>query len=244
MLDSPGNLTPDNQSMSIVLFDIDGTLISTGGAGKVAFAETFHELFGVSEISSIVGFAGRSDRAIAEELMRVHGIEVTSENWQRFMTAFLPRLEQVLPRSTGEILPGVVTLLDKLATMQNVTIGLLTGNIAAGAKAKLSHYRLFDRFKFGGYGDDWSDRSDIAIAALRAAKLHLNGAGRADEKVIVIGDTPADVRCARAIDAYAVAVGTGGATMEQLAASQPDLLVANLTDDRELLLQVDSSIAN
>ncbi len=243
MLDSKDCPNLDNQSMSIVLFDIDGTLISTGGAGKVAFAETFHELFGVAEISSNVGFAGRSDRAIAEELMRVHGIEVTSENWQRFTTAFLPRLKQVLPRSAGEILPGVLTLLDKLAAMEHVTLGLLTGNIAAGAKAKLSHYQLFDRFQFGGYGDDWTDRSDIAIAALGAAKLHLNGAGKAGEKVIVIGDTPADVRCARAIDAFAVAVATGGATMEQLAASKPDLLVADLTDNQELLLQVDSVMA-
>ncbi|MDZ4659608.1 MAG: HAD hydrolase-like protein [Bythopirellula sp.] len=230
--------------MTIILFDIDGTLISTGGAGKVAFAETFHQLFGVCEISSNVGFAGRSDRAIAEELMRVHDIEITPENWQRFTTAFLPRLKQVLPRSTGEILPGVLPLLDELADMENVAIGLLTGNIAAGAKAKLLHYQLFDRFQFGGYGDDWTDRCDIAVAALNAAKLHLNGAGQGGDKVIVIGDTPADVRCARAINAYAVAVATGGATMEQLSDAKPDLLVADLTDDRELLLQVDSAIAN
>ena len=229
--------------MSTVLFDIDGTLIQTGGAGKVAFAETFHELFGVAEISSIVGFAGRSDRAIAEELMRVHGIEVTPENWRRFTTAFLPRLEQVLPRLAGEVLPGVVALLDKLAAMKNVAIGLLTGNIAAGAKAKLSHYQLFDRFQFGGYGDDWTDRRDIAVAALLAARLHLNGDGKAAEKVIVIGDTPADVHCARAINAYAVAVATGGATREQLAEAQPDLLVTDLTDNRELLLQVNSMMA-
>lgn len=230
--------------MSTVLFDIDGTLIQTGGAGKVAFAETFHELFGIAEISSNVGFAGRSDRAIAEELMRVHGVEVTPENWQRFTNAFLPRLEQALPCLAGEVLPGVVALLDKLAARENVAIGLLTGNIAAGARAKLSHYQLFDRFQFGGYGDDWADRSDIAIAALNSARLHRNGNGSAGEKVIVIGDTPADVRCARAINAYAVAVATGGATLEQLAAAKPDLLVADLTDNRELLRQVDSVLGS
>ncbi len=229
--------------MAIVLFDIDGTLIQTGGAGKVAFAETFDELFGVTEISEIVGFAGRSDRAIAEELMRVHGVEVTPENWQRFTTAFLPRLERALPSLAGEVLPGVVSLLDNLASMNNVTIGLLTGNIAAGAKAKLSHYQLFDRFGFGGYGDDCTDRCDIAIAALQAARLHLNGDGASSEKVIVIGDTPADVRCARAINAYAVAVATGGATIEQLAAAKPDLLVADLTDNQELLRQVNLVMA-
>ncbi len=228
--------------MTTVLFDIDGTLINTGGAGKIAFAETFHDLFGVREISSKVGFAGRSDRAIAEELMQVHGIEVTPENWQSFTTAFLPRLEQVLPHSAGEILPGVVELLDALATMPHVSIGLLTGNIAKGARAKLSHYSLFERFHFGGYGDDWTDRCDIAVAALDAAKRHVNGHGARNGKVVVIGDTPADVTCARAIDAYAVAVATGGATMAELTASEPDLLLINLTDSEELMAQVNSVI--
>jgi phosphoglycolate phosphatase len=229
--------------MITVLFDIDGTLIQTGGAGKIAFAETFLELFGVEQIAGSVGFAGRSDRAIAEELMRLHGIKPTPENWQRFTTAFLPRLEQVLPRSAGEILPGVVKLLDELATLAHVNIGLLTGNIAAGAKAKLSHYQLFDRFRFGGYGDDWTDRNDIAIAARQAARLHLNGTATSEDHFIVIGDTPADIRCARAIDAFAVAVATGGGTLEQLAEAKPDLLVADLTDSRVLLQQVNSVIS-
>jgi phosphoglycolate phosphatase len=220
--------------MNIVLFDIDGTLISTGGAGKIAFAETFHELFGIAEISANVGFAGRSDRAIAEELMRVHEIDVSPANWLNFTTAFLPRLEAVLPRAQGEILPGVVELLDELATLDHVALGLLTGNITAGAKAKLSHYQLFERFAFGGYGDDWIDRNDIAVAALEAAHTHLNN-GSPGGEVIVIGDTPADVRCARAIGAHAVAVATGGATWEQLAASEPDLLIADLTDRAPLL---------
>jgi phosphoglycolate phosphatase len=220
--------------MNIVLFDIDGTLISTGGAGKIAFAETFHELFGIAEISANVGFAGRSDRAIAEELMLTHGIEASSANWLNFTTAFLPRLEAVLPRAKGEILPGVVELLDELAGLDHVALGLLTGNIAAGAKAKLSHYQLYERFAFGGFGDDWTDRNDIAVAALEAAHKHLNN-GAPGGEVIVIGDTLADVRCARAIGAHAVAVATGGATWEQLSASEPDLLIADLTDRAGLL---------
>jgi phosphoglycolate phosphatase len=227
--------------MTTVFFDIDGTLISTGGAGRIAFAHTFRELFGIAEISSNVGFAGRSDRAIAFELMEVHGIEPSVENWQRFTQAFLPRLEQVLPQSEGQILPGVVELLDQLATIEHVSLGLLTGNIARGAKAKLSHYRLFDRFRFGGYGDDCTDRCDIAVAALNAAKLYLNG--RIGNQVIVIGDTPADITCARAIDAFAVAVATGGATFEDLRRAEPDLLVRDLTDSRELLRQINAAVA-
>jgi phosphoglycolate phosphatase len=229
--------------MTIVLFDIDGTLICTGGAGRVAFAHTFHELFGVDEIAANVGFAGRSDRAIAFELMEVHGIEPSLENWHRFTAAFLPHLERVLPLSKGNILPGVTELLDQLALVDHAAIGLLTGNIALGAKAKLTHFQLLDRFRFGGYGDDWTDRSDIAVAALKAARASLNGSTSSGSKVIVIGDTPADITCARAIDAYAVAVATGGATIDELRRAEPDLLVRDLTDTHELLRQIDGAAA-
>lgn len=229
--------------MAIALFDIDGTLISTGGAGKVAFAHTFRELFGVDEIAADVGFAGRSDRAIAFELMEVHGLEPSVENWQRFTAEFLPHLERVLPQSTGKVLPGVIELLDELAGLDHVSLGLLTGNVAAGARAKLTHYNLFDRFGFGGYGDDWTDRCDIARAALDAAQSVSDAKAIADGKVVVIGDTPADIRCARAINAYAVGVATGGATLDELRRSEPDLLLRDLRDYHELLRQVGCTIA-
>jgi phosphoglycolate phosphatase-like HAD superfamily hydrolase len=229
--------------MTTILFDIDGTLINTGGAGKVAFARTFRELFGVNEIAANVGFAGRSDRAIAFELMETHGIEPSIDNWQQFTAAFLPQLERVLPQSRGEILPGVVELLDQIALVDHASLGLLTGNIALGAKAKLLHYQLYDRFCFGGYGDDWTDRSDIAIAALKAARAHPPGDSAPSGNVIVIGDTPADITCARAIDAYAVAVATGGASFEELRRAEPDLLLRDLTDSHELLRQIRGAAA-
>lgn len=230
--------------MIAILFDIDGTLIQTGGAGRIAFAETFRELFGVDELSGRTAFAGRSDRAIAEELMLIHGLNPTPQNWRRFIDGFVPRLREALPKCTGNVLPGVVELLDSLAAVDRVLIGLLTGNVAAGAHAKLSHFDLYDRFLFGGFGDVYTTRDEIAGAALAAARdyaANVINKPLSEGEVIVIGDTPADIQCARAIGAWAVAVATGGATYQDLASAGPDLLLENLSDVEQLLMRVNGA---
>ena len=223
--------------MKAVLFDIDGTLILTGGAGQRAFAETFATDFGVPNISRNVAFAGRSDRAIAHELMRVHDIEPSEANWQRFRAGYLARLPGALRAGNGQVLPGVHALLDRLE-LAPVHVGLLTGNVRVGAQSKLSHYDLWHRFAFGGFGDDCLDRNDIASLALAAARRHVSSNGIAaihGETVVVIGDTESDIRCARAIGAIAVAVATGLTSAEALAAEKPDLLMENLEDTTALL---------
>lgn len=231
--------------MYAVLFDIDGTLISTDGAGKLAFAETFAAEFGVTEISKNVSFAGRSDRAIAGELMEVHDIEPNERHWQRFRTTYLDRLPSVLASRQGRVLPGVVELLDELATMPHALVGLLTGNLREGARHKLTHYGLYGRFAVGGFGDTATDRNVIAAQAVAEARQHLaayaNGNGVAARElsgVAVIGDTQHDISCARSIGALAVAVPTGGATVEQLAAAKPDLLLRDLSESAEILAAV------
>ncbi len=114
--------------MKVVLFDIDGTLILTGGAGNRAFAKTFADVFGVPQISSNVSFAGRSDKAISHDLFRAHGIPETPENWATFQREYLVRLGPTLASLAGEVLPGVVELVEKLQALDGVDIGLLTGN--------------------------------------------------------------------------------------------------------------------
>jgi len=231
--------------MYAVLFDIDGTLLLTGGAGKWCFVETFRRDFQLAEPAGDVLFAGRSDRAIAEELMQLNGVEPSAENWQRFLTGYCRRVDEALARSTGALLPGVVELLDELGRLKHVGVGLLTGNVEHGAWAKLGHYGLADRFAFGGFGDHHADRNEIAAAALRAAERyaaeHSNGAPRRLQGVMVIGDTTNDVRCARSIGAYAVAVATGNTSRGELAASGPDLLLADLTDSHALLAELRSA---
>jgi phosphoglycolate phosphatase-like HAD superfamily hydrolase len=223
--------------MKAVLFDIDGTLILTGGAGQRAFAQTFAADFGVPAISKQVNFAGRSDRAIACELMRVHDIEPSEVNWQRFRSGYLARLPEALRTGDGHVLPGVTRLLDELAGLP-VHVGLLTGNVRDGAQRKLSHYNLWHRFAFGGFGDEHVDRRDIAVAAVAAARKQVPSNGHPSatrETVVVIGDTEQDIQCARAIGAHAVAVATGLTPATALAAENPDLLIENLEDAAALL---------
>jgi phosphoglycolate phosphatase len=226
--------------MYSVLFDIDGTLILTAGAGMQAFAAAFAELFDVHKLSGDVPFAGRSDRAIALELMQTHEVEPTAENWHQFVDLYLQKLEHKLPQCAGEILPGVIGLLDTLQSQDHVLLGLLTGNIRLGAVRKLSHYGLAERFKFGGFGDLWTDRNAIASEALEQARYQARG--NLDE-VMVIGDTVHDIRCARAIGACAVAVSTGNTPAEQLREEEPDILLKDLTEVEPLLRRINGENA-
>lgn len=226
--------------MYAVLFDIDGTLLQTGGAGHVAFAETFRELFDISEIPPGIPFAGRSDRAISQEIMKHCGVEPSVENWQRFYADYRQRLERVLTECDGTVLPGVVALMDTLSQDDHIAIGLLTGNTEFGAQAKTAAYGLAGRFAFGGYGDECTDRNQIAAVAYREAERHAAATEGQSPLcgTMVIGDTPADVECGRSIDAFVVAVSTGGSAHDELAACEPDLLLTDLTDTEALLAEV------
>ncbi len=224
--------------MIAVLFDIDGTLLLTAGAGLQAFASTFVDLFGIDTTSSDIAFAGRSDRAIALELMESHGVEPSAENWHRFVEAYPRHLERTLPQCDGQILPGVVGLLNQLQAMEDVILGLLTGNLRQGATQKLSHYGLAERFLFGGFGDLFTDRNAIASQAYEQARFHARGHLGG---VLVIGDTEHDISCARSIDALAVAVPTGHTSADQLRKHEPDLLLNNLTQVEPLLEAIEKA---
>lgn len=215
--------------MHICFLDIDGTLVSTGGAGAAAFVVTLAKDFGIHDATSTgVSFAGRSDRAIATDIMVLHGLEPTPERWQEFRAAYVQRLAEVLPVYNGRVLPGVVPLLETLERRGDTALGLITGNVAQAAEHKLRHYELWDWFPFGGFGDVHTDRCDIAAAALVASRSHLGGADH--RELVVIGDTPNDIRCARSIGARSVAVPTGNTSIDVLRAAEPDVLVETLED--------------
>jgi phosphoglycolate phosphatase len=233
--------------MHICLLDIDGTLLLTGGAGQKAFAETLAVEFGIAQIINSVMFAGRSDRAIAMDLFRLHGVEESTDNWQRFCAGYLSRLEAALVTNQGYLLPGAIELVTTLAKRDDVALGLLTGNVREGAKRKLVHYNLWHWFEFGGYGDDHLDRSDIAASALAAAREHINGRANGstrngkkfDGEIIVVGDTPNDIICGRSIGARCVAVPTGHTNASELRQNNPDLLLDTLEDIGPILSLLD-----
>jgi phosphoglycolate phosphatase len=220
--------------MHVCLFDIDGTLIASGGAGKAALEAGLVEEFGVPLVLDKLQLSGRTDRSILVDLLRLHRLDDTKENYDRLREAYLRHLPRFL--HAGRILPGITGLLGHLAERDDIAVGLLTGNVRAGAKVKLGFFGLDDHFSFGGYGDHHLDRDDVAREALAEVRSRFNGAIR-PENVWVIGDTPLDVRCARSIGARAVAVATGWHSAVELAECRPDLLFDDLSDATPLLAE-------
>ncbi len=223
--------------MHICLFDIDGTLIASGGAGKAALEAALAEEFGIPHILDKLQLSGRTDRAIIADLFRWHFIDDTPENHLRLRDAYLRHLPRYL--HAGRVLPGIVELLTQLTCRSDVAIGLLTGNVRAGAKVKLGFFGLYDYFAFGGYGDHHLDRDDVAREALAEVRRQFNGSIQT-ERIWVIGDTPLDIRCARSIGARAVAVATGWHSLTELAEHRPDLLLADLSNPAPLLSRWES----
>jgi phosphoglycolate phosphatase-like HAD superfamily hydrolase len=220
--------------MHVCLFDIDGTLISSGGAGKAALEDALADAFGIAHGIEKLSLSGRTDRAIVRDLFGMYGIADTADTRQRLVDAYLRRLPERLRSANGRILPGIAEVLRTLSGRDDVLVGLLTGNVRAGAAAKLGFFGLYDYFACGGFGDHHLDRDDVAREALAEVRQRLDGSLVA-ERVWVIGDTPLDVRCARAIGARAAAVATGWHTADELAAHEPDLLFDDLSDPAALL---------
>jgi phosphoglycolate phosphatase-like HAD superfamily hydrolase len=215
--------------VNVYLFDIDGTLLNSAGAGRAALERGLEDEFGVSGVIDRLTLSGRTDTAIISDLCALANVPSTPENRARIHAAYLRHLPDCLASHQGRTLPGVEALLEALLARQDAAVGLLTGNVLAGARLKLGHFDLWRHFAFGGYGDKHHDRDDVAREALAAALGHV-GRPLEPARVWVIGDTPHDVRCARAIGARAVAVTTGWHSREQLAACAPDLLLDDLSD--------------
>ena len=212
----------------LVLFDIDGTLIQSGGAGEKAFARVCVSEFGVPDGTAQLRFAGRTDPSIVRDFFQQHEIEPSAENFRRFFDCYVFYLDHFLGRLAGCVLPGVHRVIRELNGLPKPPlVGLLTGNIRLGAQLKLGHYQLWDSFRMGAFGDDHEDRNQLAVIAWeRGARLirqTLTGA-----EILVIGDTPRDIECARTVGARVLAVATGNYSVEELAKHSPTWAVKSL----------------
>ena len=213
----------------LVLFDVDGTLVHTGRAGSQAFAKTFATEFNARDGIDKIKFAGRTDVNLVREFFGFHNIPATPENFQRFFGSYVFWLDQIVAQSNGEICRGVSGFLNDLrARPHPPVLGLLTGNIRLGAEIKLRRYGLWDFFATGAFADDHEDRNHIAAAALERGRRVL-GKNLRPEEIVVVGDTPFDIRCGKFIGAKVLAVATGGAKLDELKRHQPHWAVEDLT---------------
>lgn len=227
-------------SQRIVFFDIDGTLLASGGAGQQAMEGALIDEFRIQVPFEGVLTAGRTDFGIVTEIFARYDIEPSDRQRQRFREAYLERLPECLEAKSGLILPGVLELLARLSERDDLILALLTGNYSRGAWIKLQHFGLDEYFEFGGFGDYHADRDLVAEAARTAAEESLSRTV-SGEHCCVVGDTPADIRCARAIGATAVAVATGAYDRDDLHGHQPNHLFDDFSDVTDVLDQMESA---
>ena len=214
----------------IWLFDIDGTLIRCGGAGSAAMASAMVAAFGVPGETSGIPFSGRTDFAITKDLFEKYEIPFTPECIQVFYAAYLQRLPETLAEKQGEIMPGAVRWLERLAEHPQCGLGLVTGNMRRAARIKMEFFGLWHYFADGGYGDSEMHRSAVVSDAISAMQVHAEQEVQQHE-IWAVGDTPLDIQAARSHGINVVGVATGGHQKEELADHNPDHLVSSLVDD-------------
>jgi len=211
------------EAKRLLLFDIDGTLVNTGGAGVESLKKTVRERFGADDDLRDIEIAGKTDRAIIRDILRKYQVAPTNENIASFANEYIDGLPIKLSQCHGCVLPGIKTLLMRLKRQPHIVLALLTGNLERGAKLKLGHYHLWDFFEFGAFADDHHDRNELGgFARRRAQEKHGHDFDAAD--IDVIGDTNHDIACGKAFGARTIAVATGSWSRERLQKCEPDFV--------------------
>ncbi|MEX1255829.1 MAG: HAD family hydrolase [Dehalococcoidia bacterium] len=223
---------------TILLFDVDNTLLYSGGAGSLAMRRAFHQLYGIEDGFARVEFSGRTDWAILRDAMLAHELldgddDAFLVELPRFQETYYALLADALHEADGgRAMPGVAELLDALSTRDEARLGLATGNFREACFMKLRHFSLDAHLTQGGFGDDAEDRGEmVRIAIQRVA----NGAPVDPRSVWVIGDTPLDIAAAQANDALCLAVATGPVDAERLRMCGADIALDDLSDTDAVL---------
>jgi phosphoglycolate phosphatase len=224
----------------LILWDIDGTLIVSGRAGIFALTKAFANLHGRTPDLGKIEVSGRTDQWIAGQVLEQQGLAASPENIHAYLEAYLQVLPEEIRAREGRVLPGIVTLLDILHGRADIAQGLLTGNLQRGARIKLGHYRVWHYFEFGAYGDDSPWRNELGPHALRRAQQK-HAVEFAPANTFVIGDTPHDIECGKAIGAKTIGVATGRFTVTELLSHQPTAVFANFADPAAFLRVIDAA---
>ncbi len=229
----------------LFLFDIDGTLILTGGAGSRAMARAFRDVFGVDDAFRGIPMPGRMDPLIVADAVARAGLQLDGA----LLSSFRKRYRLCLSEEIGKpgprkgVLPGVRPLLDALHDRTDAILALLTGNYTEAARIKLEYFGLWHYFMCGAYGEEASVRHHLVPVAIERARSC--GAARArPDRVVVVGDTPLDVACAHSGGAFAVAVATGGHAVQELREAGADVVFEDLTDTRRFLALLDDGLGS
>lgn len=214
--------------MRTLLFDIDGTLLMTNGGGSSALKLAIEQEFGIDTACLDLDFAGRTDRSLLVEILQRNHLPTSDEFQLRLCRCYTTLFPQVLARRGGRILPGALELLSRLALQPNLRCYVMTGNLEETATQKLEHFGLLQFFRGIFGGDHDHDRNRLAERTADALRERYGATATRD--VIVIGDTPADVRCGHAIGASVVAVCTGNYDRDALEAEKPMAVHDDLSD--------------
>jgi phosphoglycolate phosphatase len=226
----------------LVLFDIDGTLVLTGGAGMRAMNRACEDLVGHDSALAGIAVAGRTDWIILDDVLRKHGRTldetILDELRQRYVVHLREEIE--LPGSgIKAVMPGIRELLDALQARGDVALGLLTGNFVDGAQIKLEYFDLWRYFRCGAFGDDASDRNALVPIAIRRAR-ELGVVDVTPDRVVVVGDTPHDIACALAVGSIPVGVATGSYSTEKLRESGAEIVFETLEDTQAFTALLDT----
>ncbi|MEZ6092977.1 MAG: HAD family hydrolase [Pirellulaceae bacterium] len=224
---------------TVILFDIDGTLVRASGYQRSPMELAAFDVFGVESIPK-VELGGRTDFAIFGEVVEKLGFDY-SVHRTAFEEAYYRHLDNAWASGCFREMPGMKTVLKELS-QRSVPLGLITGNAEPAARIKLSSAGMWDHFGFGGFGRDHEHRNDVALLALDEVKVRYRHWGD-NLRVLVIGDTPADIECARHIGAQVVAVATGGCSLAELEKSKPDLLFADFSEPEKRLDEITQILA-
>lgn len=223
-------------TMRIILFDIDGTLISTDGCGLSAMNHAFYDRFGLENALDGISIAGCTDSSITANVFRRFGMQWGEQDVEALKELYFLYLREELENGERRknLLPGFPSLLNELRKYSELYLGLLTGNWRQGANIKLSYFGLWDYFAFGAFGDDHSDRNKLLPFALQEMQSR-HGSYSLDHRVFVVGDTPKDVQCGRPYDAITIAVATGPYSAECLRKEDPHYVFDDLANVEDIL---------